>query len=64
VAQGVELLRSWGLSVEIGAHAFDTWGHYLAGRDLDRAADLAATSMPISAPSRSRRWSRSRRIGR
>jgi muramoyltetrapeptide carboxypeptidase len=40
VEQGAELLRSWGLTVEIGQHAFDSWGHYLAGRDVDRAADL------------------------
>ena len=40
VERGVELLRSWGLNVEIGAHAFDSWGHYLAGHDTDRASDL------------------------
>jgi muramoyltetrapeptide carboxypeptidase len=28
------------LRVEIAAHAFDSWGHYLAGRDQDRLADL------------------------
>jgi muramoyltetrapeptide carboxypeptidase len=40
---GVEVLRSWGLRVEVGAHAYDrhpTLG-YLAGLDADRAADLA-----------------------
>ena len=40
VAQGVELLRSWGLVVELGEHVFDQLGHYLAGTDEDRLADL------------------------
>lgn len=40
VARGVELLESWGLRVEIGAHAFDRMGHYLAGTDEDRLADV------------------------
>jgi muramoyltetrapeptide carboxypeptidase len=40
VAQGVELLRSWGLIVELGEHVFDQVGHYLAGTDEDRLADL------------------------
>lgn len=40
VARGVAMLESWGLVVEIGAHAFDREGHYLAGRDADRLADL------------------------
>ncbi|MDQ6614802.1 MAG: LD-carboxypeptidase [Actinomycetota bacterium] len=40
VERGAEILRSWGLTVEIGAHAFDQWGHYLAGRDQDRLDDL------------------------
>src|SRR5215469_10268952 len=40
VAFGVKILESWGLKVEIGAHAFDLMGHYLAGRDEDRLADL------------------------
>ncbi|MDG4803712.1 LD-carboxypeptidase [Micromonospora sp. WMMD980] len=39
VARGVQLLTSWGLQVEVGAHVFDRWG-YMAGRDEDRAADL------------------------
>lgn len=30
VARGVELLTSWGLSVELGNHVFDRLGHYLA----------------------------------
>ncbi|HVT46640.1 MAG TPA: LD-carboxypeptidase, partial [Vicinamibacterales bacterium] len=40
VARGVELLSSWGLIPEIAPHAFDRHGHYLAGRDEDRLADL------------------------
>jgi muramoyltetrapeptide carboxypeptidase len=40
VARGVELLTSWGLIVEIGEHVFDQLGHYLAGTDEDRLADL------------------------
>ncbi|MDQ6805509.1 MAG: LD-carboxypeptidase, partial [Actinomycetota bacterium] len=40
VARGAEILTSWGLEVEIGQHAFDRRGHYLAGRDEDRLADL------------------------
>jgi muramoyltetrapeptide carboxypeptidase len=41
VARGVEVLTSWGLQVELGAHLFDRWG-YMAGRDADRAADVDA----------------------
>ena len=40
VRRGASLLTSWGLQVEIGTHAFDRNGHYLAGRDEDRLADL------------------------
>lgn len=40
VARGAELLTSWGLEVELGRHVFDSYGHYLAGRDEDRLADL------------------------
>jgi len=40
VARGAELLTSWGLRVEIGKHAFDKHGHYLAGRDEDRLSDM------------------------
>jgi muramoyltetrapeptide carboxypeptidase len=40
VARGVELLTSWGLIVEVGDHVFDQLGHYLAGTDEDRLADL------------------------
>ena len=40
VQRGAALLSDWGLRVEIAAHAFDSWGHYLAGRDQDRLADL------------------------
>jgi muramoyltetrapeptide carboxypeptidase len=36
---GIHLLESWGLKPEIGAHAFDQHGHFLAGRDEDRLAD-------------------------
>lgn len=39
VAQVVEIMKSWGLRPEIGAHAFDEYG-YLAGKDEDRLADL------------------------
>lgn len=39
VERGVEILRSWGLTVELGRHVFDRYG-YLAGRDEDRLADL------------------------
>ncbi|MEU6663471.1 LD-carboxypeptidase [Streptomyces sp. NPDC046821] len=35
VARGVELLKSWGLRVDLGEHVFDRWG-YMAGRDEDR----------------------------
>ena len=34
------MLESWGLKVELGAHAFERWGHFLAGRDEDRLADI------------------------
>ena len=40
VAQGARILEGWGLKVEIGAHVFDKEGHFLAGRDEDRLADL------------------------
>jgi muramoyltetrapeptide carboxypeptidase len=40
VAYGAEMLSNWGLTVEIGAHVFDRHGHYLAGRDEDRLADM------------------------
>jgi muramoyltetrapeptide carboxypeptidase len=40
VVQGVERLKSWGLKVELGEHVFDQLGHYLAGTDEDRLADL------------------------
>lgn len=40
VACGAELLRSWGLRVEMGRHVFDRHGHFLAGRDEDRLADV------------------------
>jgi muramoyltetrapeptide carboxypeptidase len=40
VGYGVKLLEGWGLKVELGAHVFDQYGHYLAGKDSDRLADL------------------------
>jgi muramoyltetrapeptide carboxypeptidase len=40
VARGAEILAEWGLRVEIGTHAFDRMGHYLAGRDEDRLEDV------------------------
>ena len=40
VTRGAELVAGWGLKVEIAAHAFDKKGHYLAGRDEDRLADI------------------------
>lgn len=40
VERGVEMFRSWGLDVELGEHVFDRHGHFLAGPDEDRAADL------------------------
>jgi muramoyltetrapeptide carboxypeptidase len=41
VSRGVEILRGWGLVVEVATHVFDRCG-YLAGRDADRLADLNA----------------------
>ncbi|GAA4217153.1 LD-carboxypeptidase [Actinocatenispora rupis] len=41
VTPGIDLLRSWGLTVTLGAHAYDREG-YLAGSDADRLADLHA----------------------
>ena len=40
VARSAEPLTTWGLTVEIGRHVFDRFGHYLAGRNEDRLADL------------------------
>jgi muramoyltetrapeptide carboxypeptidase len=40
VAYGADILRSWGLRVEMGLHVFDSHGHFLAGRDEDRLADI------------------------
>lgn len=40
VAHGADILRSWGLCVEMGLHVFDRHGHFLAGRDEDRLADI------------------------
>ncbi|MBE1488031.1 S66 peptidase family protein [Plantactinospora soyae] len=41
LARGVEILESWGLTVEIGAHVYDQHG-FFAGTDADRLADLRA----------------------
>jgi muramoyltetrapeptide carboxypeptidase len=40
VQRGASILSGWGLRVEIAAHAFDGWGHYLAGADDDRLHDI------------------------
>lgn len=37
---GAAILKSWGLQVEIGEHAFDQSTNYLAGSDGNRIADL------------------------
>lgn len=34
------MLEAWGVRVEFGRHAFDRHGHFLAGRDEHRLADL------------------------
>ena len=39
LAESVRALESWGLVVEVGAHAMDRHG-FLAGLDTDRLADL------------------------
>ena len=36
---GARLLEGWGLKAEIGAHALDRYGHFLAGKDQDRLSD-------------------------
>ncbi|NYH40817.1 hypothetical protein HNR22_000544 [Micromonospora jinlongensis] len=41
MARGIEILRSWGLEVELGRHVFTRYG-YLAGTDAQRLADLNA----------------------
>jgi muramoyltetrapeptide carboxypeptidase len=38
----VGMIESWGLVPEVGDHAVDSLGHYLAGTDDDRLADLDA----------------------
>jgi muramoyltetrapeptide carboxypeptidase len=42
LAKGVEVLKSWGLRVRVGDHVLDRHPEldYLAGTDVDRAADL------------------------
>ena len=39
--RGIEILRSWGLTVELGQHVFAQYG-YLAGTDAQRLADVNA----------------------
>jgi muramoyltetrapeptide carboxypeptidase len=34
------MLESWGLRVEFGVHCLDKLGHFLAGSDKDRLADI------------------------
>ncbi len=41
LARGIQILESFGLVVEQGAHLYDRYG-YLAGTDADRLADLNA----------------------
>lgn len=41
VQTSIGILESWGLRVDVGAHALDRYG-YCAGRDEDRLADLNA----------------------
>jgi muramoyltetrapeptide carboxypeptidase len=41
MARGIEILRSWGLEVELGEHVYARYG-YLAGTDAQRLADLNA----------------------
>ncbi|MET8232086.1 LD-carboxypeptidase [Micromonospora sp. NPDC005298] len=41
MARGIEILRGWGLKVELGRHVFTRYG-YLAGTDAERLADLNA----------------------
>lgn len=40
VERGAELLRGWGLIVELGSNVFGRLGHYLAGTDQERLDDL------------------------
>jgi muramoyltetrapeptide carboxypeptidase len=39
--RGLQILRGWGLQVEVAPHVYDRWG-YLAGSDANRLADLNA----------------------
>ncbi|MEO3743457.1 LD-carboxypeptidase [Plantactinospora sp. B5E13] len=41
MARGIEILRGWGLEVELGEHVYARYG-YLAGTDDERLADLDA----------------------
>jgi muramoyltetrapeptide carboxypeptidase len=40
VAIGARIIEGWGLKVEFGAQIFDRFGHFLAGNDEDRLADV------------------------
>jgi muramoyltetrapeptide carboxypeptidase len=40
VEDGIKVLQAWGLVVELGEHAYDEYGHFLAGRDQDRLGDF------------------------
>jgi muramoyltetrapeptide carboxypeptidase len=39
-SRAVEVFTTWRLEVEVADHVFDELGHYLAGTDEDRLADL------------------------
>ncbi|MDG4809860.1 LD-carboxypeptidase [Micromonospora sp. WMMD1120] len=41
MSRGIEILRGWGLEVELGEHVYARYG-YLAGTDAQRLADLDA----------------------
>ncbi|MBB4958793.1 S66 peptidase family protein [Micromonospora polyrhachis] len=41
MARGIEILRGWGLQVELAPHVYTKYG-YLAGTDAERIADLNA----------------------
>lgn len=40
VLKGCDVIRSWGLQVELGKHCFEEGNHYLAAPDEDRLSDL------------------------
>ena len=39
MTESIAILEGWGLTVEVGEHAFDHWG-FMAGHDQDRLDDL------------------------